>query len=57
MISRLQKDDERSQRTHPSSHTNYSYLSTPEKNERLHRLHADNKTAKLRISRLEKKMN
>ena len=32
MTSRIQKDE----RTNPSSHTNYSYLSTPEKDERLH---------------------
>ena len=51
MVSRNHKDD----RTHPSSHTNYSYLSTPEKDERLHRLHTESKIAKLRISRLEKR--
>lgn len=52
MVSRTHKDE----RTHPSSHTNYSYLSTPEKDERLHRLHAESKVIKLRISRLEKKI-
>ena len=52
MVSRIEKDE----RTHPSSHTNYSYLSTPEKDERLNRLHAESKMAKLRIARLEKKI-
>ena len=52
MVSRTHKDE----RTHPSSHTNYSYLSTPEEDERLHRLHAKSKVIKLRISRLEKKI-
>lgn len=52
ITSRTQKDE----RTHPSSHTNYSYLSTPEKDERLHRLHTQSKVAKLRITRLEKRI-
>lgn len=52
MSSRTRKDE----RTHPSSHTNYSYLTTPEKNERLYRLHADIKAAKLRITRLENRI-
>ena len=47
-----QKDE----RVHPSSHTNYSYLSTPEKDERLHRLHTQCKISRLHIIRLEKKL-
>ena len=31
--------DQQDERVHPSNHTNHSYLSTPEKDERLHRLH------------------
>ena len=42
--------------THPNSHTNYSYLTTPKKNECLHQLHADNKTAKLQITCLENRI-
>jgi len=52
MTSCIQKGE----RTHPSSHTNYSYLTTPEKNEHLHQLHADNKAAKSRIACLENRI-
>lgn len=50
MISHVQKDE----RTHPSSHTNYSYLSTLEKNEHLRHLHTESKIAKSRISHLQR---
>ena len=52
MTLRNQKDG----KVHPSSHTNYSYLSTPEKDERLHRLHTQCKISRLHIVRLEKKL-
>ena len=52
MVCRSQKDD----RTHPSSHTTYANLRTPEKNERLSRLHQENRKTKLRIARLEQKI-
>jgi len=50
--SRTTKDD----RTNPSSHTTYSCLTAEEKDERLRRLHCENKIAKLQVSRLEKKI-
>ena len=52
MAARPQKD----QRTHPSSHTTYACLHTPERDERLSRLHQEGKIAKLHITRLEKKL-
>ena len=48
--------DQKDERVYPSSHTNYSYLSIPEKDERLHRLHTQCKISRLRIVRLEKKL-
>ena len=39
--------------SHPSSHTTYFNLHTPEKNERLRYLHQDNKKAKFCIMRLK----
>ena len=52
MAARPQKD----QQTHPSSHTTYACLHTPEKDERLSRLYQEGKVAKLYITRLEKKL-
>ena len=52
MACRPQKDEH----THPSSHTTYTNLHTPEKIERMSRLYQENKKAKLRIVRLEKKI-
>lgn len=52
MACRPHKDEH----THPSSHTTYTNLRTPEKIERMSRLHQENKKAKLRIVRLEKKI-
>ena len=43
-------------RTHPSSHTNYAALSTPEKDERLHHLHLEAKNAKQKLERLRDKI-
>ena len=48
IISRKQSDD----RTHPSSHTNYSVLSTPEKNMRLLRMHDEAKNTRRKLDRL-----
>ena len=53
MASRCHKDD----CSHPSSHTTYFNLHTPEKNERLRRLHQDNKKAKFCIMRLKRKIS
>ena len=53
MASRKQSDD----RTHPSSHTTYSSLSSPEKDERLRRLHHENIRLKSQIARLREKIN
>ena len=52
MARRPQKDEH----THPSSHTTYANLHTPEKIERMSRLHQENKKVKLCIVRLEKKI-
>ena len=52
MLARPSKDE----RTHPSSHTNYSVLSTPDKEVRLHRLHLETKKRKLREDRLMEKI-
>ena len=52
MLARPSKDE----RTHPSSHTNYSVLSTPDKEERLHRSHLETKKRKLREDRLMEKI-
>jgi len=52
MASRSSKDDH----SHPSSHTPYAALSTPEKDECLHRLHLETKKAKLRLDRLQEKL-
>ena len=55
MASRATK--ERDDRTHPSSHTNYLYLSSHEKDERLHRMHVQAKIASHQIKRLEESIN
>lgn len=52
MASRFPRDE----RTHPSSHTPYAILNTPEKDERLRRLRLDNKRSKLHIDRLREKL-
>ena len=44
-------------RSDPSSHTGYAYLRTPEKDERLRRLHQDKRKLNLRITCLEKKLS
>ena len=43
-------------KTDPSSHTNYVFLSTPEKDERLHRLQKAKKNVKLQSDRLKQKI-
>ena len=53
MASRTRKD----KRTDPCSHTNYSCLSTPEKNERLCQLHQQNRTLSIRISSLQERLS
>ena len=53
MASRTHRDD----RTHPSSHTAFSLLNTPEKEERLHRMHRENVCLKSQIARLREKIS
>ncbi len=43
-------------RTAPSSHTNYQYLSTPEKTDRLQHLHHVSRSAYKKINRLKSKI-
>ena len=52
MASRDHKDEI----TDPSSHTNYTYLSTPEKNDRLSRLHKENRKLTFWVTQLEQKL-
>ena len=42
--------------THPSSHTTYAALRTPEKDERLRRLHLESRKSKQQIGRLRDKI-
>ena len=42
--------------THPSSHTKFGYLCTPEKVERLHCLHGEARNAKPQNARLKQKI-
>ena len=46
----------RNEHTHPSSHTTYAALNTPEKDERLRRLSYEAKKSKQRIDRLREKI-
>ena len=62
MVSRQQKLESSTpsschSRSDPSSHTGYAYLRTPEKDERLRRLHQDKRKLNLRITCLEKKLS
>lgn len=52
MASRSARDDH----AHPSSHTTYTTLSTPEKEEHLRRLHLETKKTKLRLDQLQEKL-
>ena len=47
-----QSQEKADNRTAPDSHTNYRYLSTPEKGRRLSRLHSSARSAKKNISRI-----
>ena len=42
--------------TDPSSHTNYMYLNTPEKNDKLAQLHKEKRKLSLRVTQLEQKL-
>ena len=42
-------------RDNPSSHTTYAALRTPEKDERLHRLHLEARKSKQQVDRLREK--
>jgi len=55
MASHVNKEGD--DRTHPSSHTNYLYLSSHEKNEHLHCLHMQAKITSHQIKRLEERIN
>lgn len=44
-------------RTSISSHTNYRYLSTPEKHERMKLLHRENRAGRERVKRLKEKLS
>ena len=55
MASHVMKESD--DRTHPSSHTNYWYLSSDEKDERLHRMHVQAKITGHQIKRLEERIN
>ena len=46
-----------SQRTHPSSHTPYFTLTTPEKDKHLHHLCLESKHTKLQLDRLREKID
>ena len=50
---RAQKDE----RTDPSSHTPYVHLSTPEKDERLSRLHKEKRKVSLQLAQLKEKLS
>lgn len=45
-----------SDRSHPSSHANYRYLTSPEKNERLHRLHNLTRSSAKQLQRMKDKI-
>ena len=45
-----------SDKTSITSHTNYSYLSTPEKNEKMKQLHEASCAAKVKVERLKEKL-
>ena len=53
MVTRLQHAADKENRTAPSSRVNYCHLSTPEKKERLSRLHYTLRSANRHIARLE----
>jgi len=53
MVSRPQTDD----RTDPSSHTNYSCLHTPEKDERMSRIQQEKRKLNIRISQLQERIS
>lgn len=57
MLHRHWKDVETDDKCNPSSRTNYRYLNTPEKEERLHRLQAKTKVCQQRISYLRERVN
>ena len=53
MVTRLQHAADKENRTVPSSKVNYCHLSTPEKKERLSRLHSMQQSANRHRARLE----
>ena len=55
MVSRAARTSH-DEHTHPSSHTPYSVLNTPEKDERLRRLHLETRKAKRQIDRQKERI-
>lgn len=55
MLHRAESQQRDPDKCNPSSTTNYRYLNTPEKLERMKRLHADVKVSQQRARRLEKR--
>ena len=54
LLTRFQNGQEKcSNSSDPHSHTNYRYLSTPKKNERLRRLHHQHRLDQLKLSRMQ----
>lgn len=51
------KSQDRSQLTDPSSHVNYRFIRTPEKDSRLHELHRRDRAIKKRLFRLRNKLD
>lgn len=53
MLRRSKSIGQDSERSDPKSHTNYRFLTTPEKNKRMQRLHQQNRTKQQHIDRLK----
>ena len=49
--------DLKDERTDPSSHTNYGYLTSAEKNERMSRLHQENRKLNAKVTQLQEKLS
>ena len=56
LLSRERRAQPREDRTHPSSHVRYDVLSSPEKIERMHRLHALQRSTSKQLERLRTKL-
>ena len=56
MLYRLQSSSKDNDKSDPKSHTNYRYLSSPEKHDRLKRLHDQCKVMRQQLSRTQQKL-